>query len=131
MRNHTARQLHGITGDILRGEILRSEGKLDEAITVFERSVETFDGLRYDEPEPLNFSPRHWLGAALLEAGRIADAERVYQAALEQHPDNGWSYFGLEKALRAQGKNAEADAAKANFDRVWSRSDVFITSSRF
>lgn len=131
MRNHTARQLHGITGDILRGEILRSEGKLDEAITVFERSVETHDGLRYDEPEPLNFSPRHWLGAALLEAERYADAERVYQAALEQHPDNGWSYFGLEKALRAQGKNAEADAAKANFDRVWSRSDVFITSSRF
>ena len=131
MRNHTARQLHGITGDILRGEMLRSEGKLDEAITVFERSVETHDGLRYDEPEPLNFSPRHWLGAALLEVERYADAERVYQAALEQHPDNGWSYFGLEKALRAQGKNAEADAAKANFDRVWSRSDVFITSSRF
>ena len=131
MRNHTARQLLGITGDILRGEMLHAEGKLEEAITVFERSVETHDGLRYDEPEPLNFSARHWLGAALLELERYADAERVYQAALEQHPDNGWSYFGLEKALRAQGKNAEADAAKANFDRVWSRSDVFITSSRF
>jgi tetratricopeptide (TPR) repeat protein len=131
MRNHTARQLLGITGDILRGEMLRAEGKLDEAITMFERAVVTHDGLRYDEPEPLNFSARHWLGAALLEVERYADAERVYQAALEQHPDNGWSYFGLEKALRAQGKNAEADAAKANFDRVWSRSDVFITSSRF
>ena len=131
MRNHTARQLHGITGDILRGEILRSEGKLDEAIPVFERAVQTHDGLRYDEPEPLNFSARHWLGDALLEAGRYADAERVYAAALEQHPDNGWSYFGLEKALRAQGKNTEADAAKADFDRVWARSDVFITSTRF
>jgi tetratricopeptide (TPR) repeat protein len=131
MRNHTAHDLLSITGDILRGEILRSEGKLDEAITIFERAVETHDGLRYDEPEPLNFSARHWLGAALLEAGRFADAERVYIASLEQHPDNGWSYFGLEKALRAQGKSAEADAAKANFDRLWARSDVFITSSRF
>ena len=131
MRNHTIHDLLSITGDILRGEILRSEGKLNEAITVFERSVATHDGLRYDEPEPLNFSPRHWLGAALLEAERYADAERVYQAALEQHPDNGWSYFGLEQALRAQGKNTEADAARANFDRVWSRSDVFIKSSRF
>jgi tetratricopeptide (TPR) repeat protein len=131
MRNHTAHDLLSITGDILRGEMLRSEGKLDEAITVFERSVATHDGLRYDEPEPLNFSPRHWLGAALIEAGRYADAERVYRAALEQHPDNGWSYFGLEQALRAQGKSAEADAAKADFDRVWARSDVIIHSSRF
>ncbi len=131
MRNHTIHDLLSITGDILRGEILRSEGKLDEAITVFERAVATHDGLRYDEPEPLNFSARHWLGAALLEAQRYADAERVYQASLEQHPDNGWSYFGLEQALRAQGKTADADAARANFDRLWSRSDVFITSSRF
>jgi tetratricopeptide (TPR) repeat protein len=131
MRNHTARDLLGITGNILRGEILRSEGRLDEAIAVFERAVETHDGLRYDEPEPLNFSARHWLGAALLEAERYADAERVYRGAIEQHPDNGWSYFGLEKALRAQGKNAEADAAQADFDRVWQRADIFISSSRF
>jgi tetratricopeptide (TPR) repeat protein len=131
MRNHTAHDLLSITGDILRGEMLRSEGKLTEAITVFERSVQTQDGLRYDEPEPLPFSSRHWLGAALMEANQYADAERVYLAALEQHPDNGWSYFGLEQALRAQGKTAEADAAKANFDRVWSRADVIIHSTRF
>jgi tetratricopeptide (TPR) repeat protein len=131
MRNHRASQLLGITGDILRGEILRSEGKLDEAITVFERGVATFDGLRYDEPEPLNFSPRHWLGDALLDAERYADAEAVYRRAIEDHPDNGWSYFGLEKALRAQRKTAEADAAKAELDRVWARSDVFITRSIF
>jgi tetratricopeptide (TPR) repeat protein len=131
MRNHKASDLLGITGGILRGEILRSEGRLDEAIAVFERAVEIHDGLRYDEPEPLNFSARHWLGDALLEAERYADAERVYLGALEQHPDNGWSYFGLEKALRAQGKTAEADAANADFDRTWARADVFIASSRF
>jgi tetratricopeptide (TPR) repeat protein len=131
MRNHRASQLLGITGDILRGEILRSEGKLDEAIEVLERSVTTFDGLRYDEPEPLNFSPRHWLGDALLEAERWADAERVYRAAIADHPDNGWSYIGLEKALRGQGRTAEADAAKAELGRVWSRSDVFTTRSIF
>lgn len=131
MRGHTASDLLGITAGLLRGEILRSEGKLNEAIEVFERAVEMHDGLRYDEPEPLNFSARHWLGAALLEAERFAEAEQVYRAALEQHPDNGWSYFGLEQALRAQNRTAEADAAKADFERVWERSDTMIRSSRF
>ncbi|MGD8289523.1 MAG: tetratricopeptide repeat protein [Gemmatimonadota bacterium] len=131
MRAHSAHDLLGITGDILRGEILRSEGRLDEAIEVFERAVETHDGLRYDEPEPLNFSARHWLGDALLEAGRYTDAEDVYRAALEQHPDNGWSWFGLEKALRSQGRTAEADQAKAEFDRAWARADVVIHGSIF
>jgi tetratricopeptide (TPR) repeat protein len=131
MRFHSAEDLLAITGGVLKGEILRSEGRLNDAIAAFEEAVEVHDGLRYDEPEPLNFSPRHWLGDALLEAGRHADAERVYGEALEQHPDNGWSWFGLEKALRAQGKIAEADAAKADFERAWARSDVFITSSIF
>lgn len=131
MRRHPADALLGITGNILRGEILRSEGRLDEAIAAFEQAQETHLGLRYDEPEPLNFSAGDWLGAALLEAGRYTEAEAVYRVSLDQHPGNGWSYFGLEQALRAQGRDADADAAKADFERVWPRADIIITSSRF
>jgi tetratricopeptide (TPR) repeat protein len=131
MRVHTAQQLLGVTGDILRGEILRSEGKLDEAIAAFQRGVATQDGLTYDEPEPLPFAARHWLGAALLEAGRPAEAEAVYETSLERHPHNGWALFGLEQAQRAQGKTAEANATKAEFARQWVNADVMIRSSRF
>jgi tetratricopeptide (TPR) repeat protein len=130
-RNNRGSDLLSITGNILRGEMLRSEGKLDEAIAVLEQAVETHDGLEYAEPEALNFSARHWLGAALLEAGRYSDAERVYVGALEQHRHNGWSYFGLERALRAQDKISEADRIKAEFNRVWQRADIIIRSSRF
>ena len=130
-RNNRGSDLLSITGNILRGEMLRSEGKLDEAIAVLELAVETHDGLEYAEPEALNFSARHWLGAALLEAGRYSDAERVYVGALEQQRHNGWSYFGLERALRAQDKISEADRIKAEFNRVWQRADIIIRSSRF
>ena len=130
-RGHPAADLLGVVAGILRGEILREAGRLDDAIGALERAVEIEDGLRYDEPEPLNFSARHWLGAALLEAERPADAERVYRAALDDHPKNGWSLFGLEQALRAQGRVADADQALEDFRAAWARSDVWIRASRF
>ena len=131
IRGATAPQLLSIAGGILEGEILRDEGRLEEAIGVFEDAVELHDQLPYTEPEVLNFAPRHWLGAALLEAERADEAEEVYQAALVQHPHNGWSIYGLEQALRAQGRGAEADEARAWLREAWYRTDTLIRSSRF
>ena len=130
-RGATATQLLGISAGILEGEILRSEGLLEEAIRVFEAAVEVGDQLPYTEPEVLNYSARHWLGAALLEAGRPEAAEEVYRTNLVQHPHNGWSIYGLEQALRAQGRDAEADAAQVWFREAWSDTDTLIRSSRF
>jgi tetratricopeptide (TPR) repeat protein len=131
MRGHSAEQLLGIAGGILRAELLRHEGGLAGAIAALERAVAIEDELRYDEPEPLNFSARHWLGAALLDAGRAADAERVYLADLDRHPRNGWSLIGLELALRAQGRESDAEDAHRRFEAAWARSDTWIRSSRF
>jgi tetratricopeptide (TPR) repeat protein len=129
MRVHAAKDLLGVVAGILEGEIHRAEGDLAAAITSFERAVSIEDGLTYDEPEPLPFAARHWLGAALLEAKRFADAERVYREEIDDHPHNGWSLFGLRQALAAQDKRApEIDQ---DFDQSWSRSDVWIRSSRF
>ena len=94
-----------------------------------EQAVTLDDELDYDEPEPLPFPARHWLGAALIEAKRFSDAETVYKKDLEQHPHNGWSLLGLQQALKGQGKTdaaVDADLAKS-----WSRSDTWIKASRF
>lgn len=130
-RGHGAAALLGVVGGILRGELLRSQGQTAESIAVFERAVALEDEIRYDEPEPLNFSARHWLGAALLELNRAAEAERVYRAELEDHPHNGWSLLGLEQALRAQGRGEEADRVHTSFRESWARSDTWIRASRF
>ena len=121
--------LLGILAEILDGELSRKDGNLDAAIEAFERAAEREGELDFNEPEPLPFAARHWLGAALLEAGRHAEAERVYRDDLKDHPRNGWSLFGLREALAAQGK---PDAAvQRDFERAWARSDTWITASRF
>ena len=83
----------------------------------------------YDEPEPLPFAARHWLGASLLEAKRYDEAERVYREELEDHPHNGWSLFGLRIALDAQGK--ATGTVNEDFEKSWARADHWIRASRF
>jgi tetratricopeptide (TPR) repeat protein len=124
-----AKLLLGAVGGILEGEIEFESGNLAAAIRVFERAVDIEDQLEYSEPEPFPFAARHWLGAALIEAERYADAERVYREELEDHPHNGWSLYGLKVALDAQGESS-ADAS-TEFDASWARSDVWIASSKF
>jgi len=128
-RGHPAKVLLGVVGGILEGEILRSDDKLKYALKAFEKAVKAEDKIDYDEPEPLPFSARHWLGAALLDLERPQDAERVYREDLKKHPHNGWSLFGLKQALLAQGKpTAEVDQDLAS---SWARADVVLTSSRY
>jgi tetratricopeptide (TPR) repeat protein len=128
-RGHPAKNLLGILGGILEGELARAASDLPAAIAAFERAVVADDALDYDEPEPIPFPARHWLGAALLEAKRPADAERVYREDLQDHPHNGWSLLGLQEALKAQGKSSpEVDK---DLEASWSRADTWIRSSRF
>lgn len=130
-RGHSAVDLLSVVAGILEGEILRREGDSERAIEVLEVAVAVEDGLRYDEPEPLNFSARHWLGNLFLELGRYEDAERVFEAALEDHPRNGWSLFGLEAALRGRNQTARADEVHRRFQEAWGRSDTWIRGAVF
>ena len=128
-RFHPAGRVVGTVAHILEGEILWAEDDLTGAIAAFETATEVEDSMDYDEPEPLPFAARHWLGAALLEAGRAGDAEKVYRVELVDHPHDVWSLYGLKAALAAQGKlDPEVDA---DFDMSTARMDVWITASKF
>lgn len=130
-RGHSVTNLLGTVAGILEGEILRHEGDDEGAIAVLEAAIELEDDLRYDEPEPLNFSARHWLGDLLLEMERYQEAEKVFTAALDDHPMNGWSLYGLEQALRAQDKGKNADEVHKMFLKSWARSDTWIRGAVF
>ena len=69
-RFHSAEALLGVVGGILEGALHLDAGDLEAALVSFRRAAEWEDGLTYDEPEPLPFAARHWLGSALLGAER-------------------------------------------------------------
>ena len=128
--NNTARSIVDLTAQMLEGEILVREGKLDEGIAKLTEATKAEDALKYDEPPGWMIPIRHTLGATLLRAGRFADAEQIYRQDLKRLPDNGWSLLGLADSLREQKKQSEELAAtKARFEKVWAKADLKITSS--
>ena len=113
----------------IEGEILLQKGKWDDAAGVLEKAVAIEDTLGYGEP-PMWLQPvRHTLGAVYLKGGRPADAERVYREDLEKWPGNGWSLFGLSRALEEQGESREAQRVRRAYERAWSGADERITTS--
>ncbi|OQW33537.1 MAG: hypothetical protein A4E19_03880 [Nitrospira sp. SG-bin1] len=115
----------------LSGEIATRRGDLDGGINYFREAARIEDGGLYFEPPKWYYPIRHSLGAALVKAGRHAEAEKVYREDLRRFPENGWSLFGLAQALWAQGKKKEAAAVEARFSRAWASTDVTLTASRF
>ena len=115
----------------LSGEIAVRRGEVDAAITHFQEAVKIEDAGLYFEPPKWYYPVRHSLGAALMKAGRSAEAETVYREDLRRFPENGWALFGLAQALRAQGKKDEATATEARFRKAWPDTDVTLTASRF
>jgi len=114
----------------LLGEIEEAKGNLDGAILHYGHAVEFQDNLNYTEPPDWSQSVRLYLGAALLEADRAAEAEEVYRKGLEWNQRNGWTTFGLYQALEAQGKDQEAIIVKRQFDELWRNADVELENSR-
>ena len=115
----------------LMGEIAARGGKPEAAIPHFQEALKIEDKGLYFEPPKWYYPIRQSLGAALLKAGRYAEAEKVYRDDLQRFPENGWSLYGLAAALRAQGKNAEAASVEQRFAKAWADADVKLTSSRF
>lgn len=113
---------------MLDGEIAYRRGDIDAAVRDLSRATELEDGLNYMEPPDWIQPVRHTLGAVLLDAGRIHEAEEVYREDLRRLPENGWSLYGLAECLKAQG-SAEEEAVRARFRKAWARADTTISAS--
>lgn len=128
---NSGKSLLRIATKVLSGEIAAGEGRTDDAVKALIEAVEIEDRLVYEEPPPWYQPVRQNLGAVLLAAKRPAEAEQVYLEDLKRNPNNGWSFYGLMKSRKAQGKKEKAASANRRFEKAWQRADVKLTASRF
>jgi len=126
--NNSGSDILDVAEHLMTGEILYRSGRADEGIAALREAVVREDKLRYDEPPDWIQPVRHALGAALLQAGRFAEAETVFREDLAKLPGNGWGLYGLQRAVALQKKEAEAEAAEMQFDAVWHKADLKIKS---
>ena len=128
---NTLSSLLQIATNVLAAEIEAAKGNFDQAERLLREAVASEDALLYTEPPDWPQPVRHSLGAVLLDAGRPADAAKVYREDLVRHRGNGWALFGLMESLRAQGKTAEAAKVEKEFRNAWAKADIQLTASRF
>jgi tetratricopeptide (TPR) repeat protein len=127
--NNTAADILDLAEAFMQGEILFRSGKVEEGLASLREAVAREDRLKYDEPPDWIQPVRHALGAALLSAGRFSDAEAVFREDLAKLPGNGWSLYGLSRALSLQKKDAEAARVEKQFDATWKKADIKMTSA--
>lgn len=116
---------------LLRGELLRAQGKTADGIAALREAVAAEDALAYNEPADWPLPARLYLGAALLETGDAQGAAEAFGQDLKTYPDNGWSLFGL---AQAQAKLGQADAARETSRRqaeAWQWADAPLTAARY
>ena len=117
--NVPAQEVLRIARTLVLARVAQAKGDNRTAIVRFERAAALQDALPYTEPPYWYYPIRQSLAAALLQAGRYAEAERQFQRALSRAPSNGWSYYGLAELYKARGNTAAARKAEADLARTW------------
>jgi tetratricopeptide (TPR) repeat protein len=101
------------------GRLADARGDLPGVIKAFEDAVFVQDTLPYTEPPHWYYPVRQSLGAALLRAGRLDDAEKAFRESLAQTPSNGWALKGLMELYRQRGDTAALKATQKKFATTW------------
>ncbi len=127
--NNNAQQLAAVARQVLAGNIEARSKNYDRAIAILSEAANHEDRLGYNEPEDWHYPVRQILGAVQLEAGKAAEAERSYRDELARHAENGWSLFGLQQSLAAQGRMAEAAAVGQRLTTAWAGADIRLSAS--
>jgi tetratricopeptide (TPR) repeat protein len=114
-----AQEVLRLARTVILGRIAQAQGNFGGAVEQFAQAALIQDALPYTEPPYWYYPVRQSLAAALLQAGRLPEAEEQFMRALKRAPANGWSYFGLLALYQARGDSRAAAKAEADLARTW------------
>ncbi len=97
----------------------QAEGDGPAAVAMWRKAAEIEDTIPYMEPPYWYYPVRQSLGAALLGAGKAEEAEKEFEAALEDARGSAWAIYGLEQAAKARGDTAAESKAAAELAKAW------------
>lgn len=120
-----------IAQHLLEGVIAEQQNKTALAVQHFQEAVKAEDRLVYDEPRDWILPTRHYLGNALLNAGRYNEALAVLQDDLVVNPANGWALTGMQNAFENLSRSGDVLAAKQRLKNAWLIKDVEISKPVF
>ena len=96
---------------VIEARIAQRQGDKGVAVELFEQAAALQDGLPYMEPPYWYYPVRQSLAVALMQAGRLDEAEEQFRRALKRAPNNGWSWYGLAELYKARGSAEQAGGA--------------------
>ncbi|HYK45998.1 MAG TPA: tetratricopeptide repeat protein [Parafilimonas sp.] len=112
-----------IADAIFSAKMSEQKKDLKAAENFYKQAVVEEKKTHYDEPPDWFLPTSNMLGGFYLRNGKNAEAEAAFRDALKEFPNNGKALFGLQEALKAQGKNDEAQKVKTDFDVAWKNAD--------
>ena len=117
--NNKAKDIMKIAENVLGAKIALAKKDNSMSVHLLREAVAIQDTLKYDEPPDWFYPVRESLGAVLLMSGDNAGAEKVFREDLERDRRNPRSLFGLQQALKAQGRTYDAGFIEEEFQDQW------------
>jgi tetratricopeptide (TPR) repeat protein len=114
-----AKDVLALARTVIEARIAQRQGNKAVAVERFERAAVLQDGLPYMEPPYWYYPVRQSLAVALMQAGRLDEAEEQFKLALKRAPGNGWSWYGLAELYKARGRADEARKLEADLAKLW------------
>ena len=120
----SAKEPIGIAAQELEATIAARGGDRKKAYELYGKAADREANMLYTEP-PAYPRPvvEGWANVALT-LGDHATAEKAYREALAREPGSGRAFFGLASSLDAQGKTADALAARERAAKAWANADA-------
>ena len=108
-----------IAENVLGAEVALARKDNARAASLLREAVAVQDTLKYGEPPDWFFPVRESLGGVLLMSGDAKGAEQVFRDDLAKNPRNPRSLFGLQRALRDEGRETDAWFVEKEFRESW------------